>query len=196
MKIKYLIMIAFFGFSTVHANEQEAKNIQKYNEESYQVDDLTVITECDIIAAQRQWGNSIVAIGKAYSDGQDYKAVAQDVLNNLYAFNTNTGVVLFRPTLASETPFRGDIESALSYFIGGNDKFQENQGFALKPWVSVEFKNDSIYFGGDFAVVMGQYTFESASGEKVLVDYSFVYRKIETGQLIIVLQHSSLPYKP
>ena len=112
-------------------------------------------------------------------------------INELYDFEN--GNVQFKPTKASEKQFRNDFESALSYFIGNNTDFPEDSGFALNPWVSVEFENDSLNVYDDIGIAMGNYFFTDQNGDKTKVEYSFVYKKVGNS-LKIILHHSSLPF--
>ena len=41
---------------------------------------------------------------------------------------------------------------------------------------------------------MGNYFFTDLNGGKTKVEYSFVYKKNDLGELKIILHHSSLPY--
>ena len=101
------------------------------------------ITGEDVLDAQANWGNGIVAIGKAYVDDGDYRQVAESLVHTLYAY---PGMVLFKPTKAADIESRITKEGAISYFIGGNSEFPEDKGFALKPWVEVRFENkEGIY---------------------------------------------------
>ena len=77
---------------------------------------MTSISKADVIAAQQAWGEGIVAISKAHSDGGDFKARATQHINTLYAYGGAD--VMFKPTMAAVTPFRDTFEGALSYFIG------------------------------------------------------------------------------
>ena len=140
---------------------------------------------------QIKWANGIVELGKTKGDIITSKKLATDFINSLYDFKN--GAVQFKPTKASEFQFRNDIDSALSYFIGSNPSFAEDAGFALNPWVDVEFKNDSINIFDNLGLAMGNYFFTDLKGEKTKVEYSFVYRR-EGESLKIILHHSSLPY--
>ena len=117
----------------------------------------TTITAEEVSKAQETWGAGIVAIGKAYTDGGDYVKAAEDHLDTLYAFEA--GPVLFKPTKAAENQFRLTRDAALSYFVGGNDEFAEDHGFAIHPWTNVRFDNKATYIHGDYAVAMGNYYF-------------------------------------
>ncbi len=152
------------------------------------------ITVAEVEKAQSQWAVGIVAIGDAYTNKGNYKKVAQNLINTLYAYNYEKGVVMFKPTKAKEIPFRSTKESALSYFVGGNKKFKEDKGFALHPWTKVVFHNDGMYFHGDMAIVMGMYDFTDDESKVITVEYTFAYVKTPNGQLKIVLHHSSAPF--
>jgi hypothetical protein len=153
------------------------------------------ITHEDILLAQKAWGESLIAIGQAYTEGDDYVGVTRSMLDRLYGYETDEGIVLFKPTRASKVPFRGSYASALSYFIGGDDAYPEDVGFALTPWIDVVFDNHNIYYHVDVAITMGHYFFTAASDETIRVEYTFVYVKDDIGQLKIILHHSSLPYE-
>ena len=140
---------------------------------------------------QIKWANGIVELGKTKGDIVNSKKLATDFINSLYDFKN--GTVQFKPTKASEFQFRNDFDSALSYFIGSNPSFADDAGFALNPWVDVEFKNDSINIFDNLGLAMGNYFFTDLKGEKTKVEYSFVYRR-EGESLKIILHHSSLPY--
>ena len=115
-----------------------------------------------------------------------------DFINKMY--NYENGIVQFKPTKASDSQFRGDVKAALSYFIGSDSDFIEDKGFALNPWVKVDFENNSINIINDIAIAMGNYFFTDNDGGKTKVEYSFVYKKNDIGDLKIILHHSSLPY--
>lgn len=155
---------------------------------------MSNIKKEDVLLAQKQWADGLIAIGRSSLNGEDFTAKAKTMLENLYGYHIDDGIVLFKPTKAAQAPFRGTFASALSYFVGGNDDFAEDQGFALTPWLNIEFHNHNIYYHGDLAIVMGYYLFTSAANEIVKVEYTFGYVKDDQGQLKIVLHHSSLPY--
>ena len=145
-----------------------------------------------ILEYQNKWASGIVEIGKTKNNFKESVSVTTKFINELYDFEN--GNVQFKPTKASEKQFRNDFESALSYFIGNNTDFPEDSGFALNPWVSVEFKNDSLKVYDDIGIAMGNYFFIDQNGVKTKVEYSFVYKKVGDS-LKIILHHSSLPYQ-
>ena len=148
------------------------------------------ITEADVAAAQQAWGEGIVAIGAAYTAGEDYTAAATAHIERFYAYGTHT--VLFKPTLAAQDQFRGDFEEALSYFVGGS--IEEDGGFAIAPYTNVRWVNEGTIIDEDSAMAMGNYFFTTTQGDEVKVEYSFGYVQDEDGELKIVLHHSSVPY--
>lgn len=151
------------------------------------------ITTEEIQAAQQVWGDAIVAIGKAYLAQEDYKLLAQNTVDDLYAYDES--VVLFKPTKAAEMQFRLTEMDAVSYFVEG--VIPEDHGFALQPWSKVRFENAGVFIDDDSAIAMGNYYFTDANtNAEVKVEYTFGYIKDETGKLRIVLHHSSLPYNP
>ena len=52
----------------------------------------------------------------------------------------------------------------------------------------------SVNIYDDIAIAMGNYFFTDLNGGKTKVEYSFVYKKNDLGELKIILHHSSLPY--
>lgn len=148
-----------------------------------------------ILDAQRAWGEGIVKIGSVFLEGGDYRAAAEEHINEFY--NYQEGTVLFKPTLVYERQFRTDFEGALSYFVGGNSSYPEDHGFAIKPWSNVRWENIGTKIIGDMGVAMGNYFFTMVDGgEVVKVEYSFGYTTNAGGQLKIILHDSHLPYAP
>jgi hypothetical protein len=150
------------------------------------------ITKEEVISAQKEWGDGIVAIGSVFSENGDIQKAAEEHVDKLYAYEQST--VLFKPTKAKEEQFRGNRDKALSYFIAKNNSCSEDKGFALQPWTNVRFENTNIVDGGDIALAMGNYFFTTTEGEEVKVEYSFGYMKDGKGNLRINLHHSSLPF--
>lgn len=153
----------------------------------------TSLTQSDVIKAQEAWGRGIVTIGQVFQDGGDYTKAAADHIKTHYDYAT--GPVLFKPTLAAEVPFRADFESALSYFVGGDSRWSEDTGFAIKPWTNVRFDNHQIVTFGERAIAMGHYYFTTLTGDEVKVEYTLGFVK-RGNEVKIFLQDSSLPYRP
>lgn len=161
--------------------------------------EIVMVTKIDIERVQQEWGNAVVYIGKAKGDREERERRAKELIDRLYNFSSDSsdgemGEVLFKPTKTSEQQFRSTPEGALSYFVGGNDKYSEDKGFALQPWSKVEFDNANYIIEDNRALVMGNYFFTDDSGEDVKVEFTFGFRKRSCGQVKIDLHHSSLPY--
>lgn len=157
------------------------------------------ITEAQVNAAQQAWCDGLVHIGKVFKEKGDYKAVAGQLIDDLYDFKE--GKVFFRPTLAfGKHAFRTTREGALSYFVGGNPEFPEDTGFALKQWVKVTFDNNAgengLQIHGDIAITMGNVFLTGVDGTEVKVDKTFVFRRGKDGKLRLCVHKSTLPFSP
>ncbi|MAI64193.1 MAG: phosphoribosyl-AMP cyclohydrolase [Alteromonas sp.] len=153
------------------------------------------ITEREVIAAQKMWGDGIVEIGSVYSNNGDYSNEAADFIQDMYGYDLSS--VLFKPTLAANDQFRSSFDAALSYFVGGNDAYAEDKGFAIKPYTNVKFDNVGIINNScRMAVAMGNYYFTDTKGDETKVEYTFAYVKDSDNNLRIVAHQSSLPYNP
>ncbi|MBE9213620.1 hypothetical protein IQ247_13245 [Plectonema cf. radiosum LEGE 06105] len=153
------------------------------------------ITESEVLAAQKAWGDALVAIstthdtkGKAAA-----KALAGKVIDDAYGYQF--GPVLFKPTLsAAPQTFRTTRAGALSYFVGDNANFPTDKGFALKSWRKVEIQNAAVFINGNTATTMGNVMITDKQGKTTTVDKTWKFLKDDNGKLRIVLHHSSLPY--
>ena len=151
-----------------------------------------MITKEEVLSVQKQWSDGLLNIGRLYSEKGDCNQEATNYLSELYGFHI--GEVLFKPTLASVQQFRLTKEAALSYFIGGNSNFDEDSGFALLGWKAVRFENIGIKIEGNIAIAMGNYFFQKEDDSEVKVEYTFVYKKDDSGKLYIILHDSHFPY--
>ncbi|MEB3292014.1 MAG: phosphoribosyl-AMP cyclohydrolase [Synechococcales bacterium] len=153
------------------------------------------ITEAEVLAAQKAWGNALVAISMTY-DQQGHaaaKTLAEKVIDTAYGYQM--GTVLFKPTLTEgDQTFRLTREGALAYFVGGNSAFPADRGFALNGWRKVEIQNVGIIIAGNVATTMGNVLITDKTGKVTTVDKTWQFIKDERGNLRILLHHSSLPY--
>merc|ERR1712207_75199 len=97
------------------------------------------VTRDMVLAAQKEWGDGIVKIATAKTNGEDFEQVAHDHITTLYGYGNST--ILFKPTLAAEMQFRSQFDGALSYFVATNNVAPEDSGFAIKGWTAVRFEN-------------------------------------------------------
>jgi hypothetical protein len=159
-----------------------------------------VITEEEVNAAQQAWCDALVKIGKVHQEGGDYKAVASQLIDDLYDYKE--GRVFFKPTLAhGPNTFRKTKAGALAYFVGGNPDFPEDKGFALAPWMKVRYDNagegnNGIQIHGPIALTMGNVYLTGADGKEIMVDKTFAFRKCPDGKLRLVVHKSALPFDP
>lgn len=151
-----------------------------------------MITEEQVVEAQRLWGEGVVEIGKR-KDSPDLKEYTKGFLKARYAYDY--GTVLFKPTKCELIQFRLTEPEALSYFINGEDRAcPEDKGFALQPWTNVRFENAGFILEEKRALAMGNYFFANIQNEETKVEYSFGYTLVD-GTLRIDLHHSSIPYE-
>ena len=147
------------------------------------------ITQANITRAQKNWGEAILAISKAHREQKDYKSLAKNYIEQLYAYPI--APTLFKPTLAAQQPFRLKLEDALSYFIGG--KIEEDEGFALKNWKTIDFSNGHYHLRKDTAVSMNTCVLTTTLGDTWKIFSTFGYLKDPKDKLRIFLHHASLP---
>lgn len=154
------------------------------------------ITIVEVEAAQKAWGDALVAISIEHDSNGKAAAtqIAERAIDTAYGYNM--GPVLFKPTLAAApTTFRTTREGALSYFVGGNTKYPGDSGFAQKHWRSYKIDNAAILITGNSAISMGNVTLTDSKGNVTVVDKTFGYVRDGEGKLRIVLHHSSLPFR-
>ena len=167
------------------------------------------ITVGDIKAAQDGWCNAVTALSKTYADSgfEASKRLASEVVDSAYGYQF--GPVSFKPTWAyGETTFRPTKEGAVSYFVGGNPKYRD-PGFTIaspgdgnypnlqnrSQWVKCTPEIVTIQVFGNTATAMGWVRFEAADGYQSKVDKTFGYMRDDSGNLRIIVHHSSTPYK-
>lgn len=153
------------------------------------------ISEAELLAAQKAWGEALVSISTTY-EKQGLAAarqLAEKVIDSAYGYQY--GPVLFKPTLTvAPQTFRTTRDGALAYFVGGDPAYPGDKGFALKGWRSVEIKNAAMFIAGDVATTMGNVMITDKHGKVTTVDKTWKFLKGDDGKLRIVVHHSSLPY--
>jgi len=158
--------------------------------------EINPITVTEIRAAQVAWGEGLVGISTAFANGEDYVDVAVAVLDDLYGYDYD--YVLFKPTIASDVPFRFDWDGAASYFIGTsapNTIDEDAAGFATNPWTAVSFEDDwTFIINGETAIGMGTVVITDGEGNPVTVQKSMAWFRGTDGNLRLQLHHSSVPF--
>ena len=153
------------------------------------------ITVAEVEAAQKAWGDALVAISVEYDTKglAAAKALAGKVLDTAYGYDM--GPVLFKPTLTlAPQTFRTTRDGALAYFVGGDSNYKNDSGFALRGWRKYEIQNAGIVITGNSATSMGNVMLWDSKGNMTKVDKTWGYVRGPDGKLRIVLHHSSLPY--
>ena len=134
------------------------------------------------------WKNGVIEIGRIYLEGGEYKINATEFLKKHYAFNETD--VLFKPTFTKEIVFRNNIKDALSYFVGGD--ISEDNGFALKPWESIQLEELNTLIEEDLVGAMGTLKFKPYKKEETtLVAFTFLFSKV--GEAMKIKVHHSSP---
>jgi len=151
-----------------------------------------MITKEDVVSIQKKWSDGLLEIVNQHQNNLDFTSCASEFIDRLYDYQNTE--VLFKPTLAKEIQFRNSKDAALSYFIGNNSNFPEDNGFALKGWSNVKWENSGIQLFENIAIAMGNYYFTNNKGT-IKVEFSFVYKRDNNGDLRIILHDSHLPYQ-
>ena len=155
------------------------------------------ITDSDITKARKNWGDALVSISTTFEDqGVDATIeIAGNIIDSLYGYKFDT--VMFKPTLASgERTFRPTRDGCLSYFVGHNSDYPDDNGFGIKGWRSVVSETSNSFVNEEVALWMGRVKLTEKNGNTTTVDKSWGYKRDEEGVLRIILHHSSLPYDP
>ncbi|MGK7942173.1 MAG: hypothetical protein AB4062_18855 [Crocosphaera sp.] len=153
------------------------------------------ISETQVLKAQKAWCEALIDISTTNRMKGQVAAseLAEKVIDSAYGYQM--GVVLFKPTLTvNPHTFRTTREGALSYFVGGNRAYPNDEGFALKDWTKCEVDNSAILIIGNSASTMGKVHLTDKNGNVTSVDKSWQFVKDDKGQLRIVLHHSSLEF--
>ncbi len=133
------------------------------------------------------WKDGVIEIGKVFVDGGDYRNCAENFLSSHYAFDIEE--VLFKPTFTKDVIFRNKKDDALSYFVRGG--IDEDNGFALKPWESIDLVELNSIEEDSLTVAMGTFNFKPVNQDVItLVAFTFLLIKDE-GSLKIKVHHSS-----
>lgn len=161
-------------------------------------------------AAELYWGAEVRDLGKASAAEVHGKAV--DFVEHSYAYSSTTPYhaptpwtapgCLFKPTKARVTPFRTSLAGAVSYFVGHDATFAEDHGFALQPWIQVEFEPvGTTQLTPSMSVTMGHYIFTATDHTRHKAEFSFAFVSrsglafgSHAGGPVIALHHSSFPF--
>ena len=134
------------------------------------------------------WKNGILSISESYKDKGEYEKEGLKFIKAHYLFEHEN--VLFKPTITKNILFRNDLNSALSYFVGGS--IAEDTGFAIKPWKSIEIDEINNLFENNLIITMGVFNFSlNDTNELIRVVFTFILKSTQDG-LKIKVHHSSI----
>ena len=143
------------------------------------------ITKTDVELFVDSWKQGVLDIRSVYDNKGDFQEQASKFLKTHYLFETES--VFFKPTLTREEIFRNSFDRALSYFIGGD--IDEDKGFALQEWKSINTDQINILIEGALIIAMGVLSFKS--DEVLKVAFTFILKE-SNSDLKIKAHHSSL----
>ena len=145
------------------------------------------MNEANIYEFLNSWKDGVIGIGSVFKSDGDYKKEATSFIDKHYAFNESN--VLFKPTFTKQVIFRNNKEDALSYFIKGN--IIEDNGFAIKPWKSIEPLEIHINIEDNFSIAMGVLELSPFSDENpTKIAFTFILDEFDNG-IKIKAHHSS-----
>ena len=146
-----------------------------------------MINDVDVQKFIESWKDGLFKIRNIYDKGGDYKSEAILFIEKHYLFGEES--VLFKPTMTRKVAFRNNLDDALSYFIGGG--IEEDKGFALTKWKSIEIDEMHTAQIEEGAIVMGKLCF--TSDEKLDVAFTFVLKS--TNDILKIKAHHSSQIK-
>jgi hypothetical protein len=148
---------------------------------------LIKMNEANIYEFLNSWKDGVIGIGSVFKSDGDYKKEATSFIDKHYAFNESN--VLFKPTFTKQVIFRNNKEDALSYFIKGD--IIEDNGFAIKPWKSIEPLEIHINIEDNFSIAMGVLELSPFSDENpTKIAFTFILDEFDNG-IKIKAHHSS-----
>jgi hypothetical protein len=161
-----------------------------YNAKNYKLESiikLMKMNEANIYEFLNSWKDGVIGIGSVYKLDGDYKKEATSFIDKHYAFNESN--VLFKPTFTKQVIFRNNKEDALSYFIKGD--IIEDNGFAIKPWKSIDPLEIHINIEDNFSIAMGVLELSPFSDENpTKIAFTFILDEFDNG-IKIKAHHSS-----
>jgi len=145
------------------------------------------MNEANIYEFLNSWKDGVIGIGSVYKSDGDYKKEAASFIDKHYAFNESN--VLFKPTFTKKVIFRNNKQDALSYFIKGD--IIEDNGFAIKPWKSIEPLEIHINIEDNFSIAMGVLGLSPFNDENpTKIAFTFILDEFDN-RITIKAHHSS-----
>ena len=149
---------------------------------------VSVCMEKQVLDFLTSWKDGLLSIRKSYVDKKDYQKKALDFIKDHYLFEVEN--VLFKPTMTKSILFRNDLNSALSYFIGGS--IPEDNGFAIEPWEKINISEMTHLIEDNLIITMGVFKFISCNrNDSTSVVFTFILKSTDN-RLKIKVHHSSI----
>eukprot|EP00439_Symbiodinium_sp_Y106_P015939 s537_g2.t1 len=143
------------------------------------------------------WADGFLRIGQQQQTSPAAaRKEAEKFVDELYGHGRKP--VLMKPVNTTSKPFRTTRAGVVSSFVGGNEEFPEDTGFAIGPvrWDAIRFDNVGFSVEGSQALAMGHYHFrDSFTGNESALEYTFGYFRDEDGKLRINFHFASAPYR-
>jgi len=163
------------------------------------------ITKDEVKEAANAWCAKLVKIGKVYRENGIEAAreyAKKEVLQKAYDYVD--GQVFFKPTYAhGDQTFRPTLKGALAYFVGGDEDYPDDRGFAIHPHTFTEARYINLAQGPegvrvhcDIGITMGYVELTDSEGGKHRADKTWVFKKYADNDIRIIAHHSSIPYTP
>lgn len=155
------------------------------------VDEVRPIKDSEIIAFQKAYGISFNAISKAIEDESYYESAARKHIDQYYNFEE--GKVMFKIGNEEDAPFRYTIEGLLSYLIGKNKEFPNDEGIAMQNWRKIDWNNSGIIKEGNIAIVIGSVTMTNDDNDQINQNYTMGLKRNSNGALKLIAHKISRP---
>ena len=131
-----------------------------------------MMTRHDIDNAQQAWGDGIVAIAKAHSDGGDYEAVPEIMSKHCTPTGWETSCSSQRSPLLN---FRPTFDEALSYFVASNNACPEDKASPSRDGQMSDLKDAGVILRETTALAMRSTFSQHLLRDEVKVEYTFGY---------------------
>ena len=118
------------------------------------------------------------------------------IVKELREKGVKTDLDLLNRGISKSMKYASSYKIPYVLFVGEDELYKEDKGFALAPWEKIRFENKGFLFEKNRSIAMGNYYFKAVnSNEEIKVEYTFGYCMGSDGNLKIDLHHSSLPYR-
>ena len=149
------------------------------------------IKESEILAFQKAYGVSFNAIATAIEDEGYYESAARKHIEQHYNFAE--GDVMFKIGNDENAPFRYTADGLLSYLIGKNKQFPNDEGIANQNWRKIDWDNSGIINEGNVAIVIGRVKMTNEDNDEINQNYTMGLKRDSNGALRLIAHKISQP---